>query len=76
MFVTYSYEAFGVKDKDSILTNYNFKYIQKELSNEEKHILNELLLKNNHKLYNEVFSSLQILMNEIGKEDYEQGILI
>ena len=75
-FVTYSYEAFGVKDKDSILTNYNFKYIQKELSNEEKHILNELLLKNNHKLYNEVFSSLQILMNEIGKEDYEQGILI
>ena len=65
-----------MKDKDSILTNYNFKYIQKELSNEEKHILNELLLKNNRKLYNEVFSSLQILMNEIGKEDYEQGILI
>ena len=75
-FVTYLYEAFRVNDKDSILTIYNFKYIQKDLLVEEKYILNELLQKNDHKLYNEVFTSLQILMNEIVKENYEQGILI
>ena len=75
-FITYLYEGFRGDDKSSILTNYNIKYIQKPLTEEEKQILGELLKNNNIKVFNEVFSSLQILMNEIIKENYDQDILI
>ena len=75
-FITYLYEGFRGDDKSSILTNYNIKYIQKPLTEEEKQILGELLKNNNIKVFNEVFSSLQILMNEIIKENYDQNILI
>ena len=74
-FVTYLYEAFRGDDKSSI-TQYNDKYIQKTLSEDEKLILIDLLKNNNSKLFSEVFSSLQILMNEIIKENYAQDTLI
>ena len=75
-FVTYMYEGFRGSDHSSILTNYNDKYNQKPLSEDEKQSLGELLKINSVKVYNEVFSSLQILMNEIIKENYNQDILI
>ena len=75
-FVTYMYEGFRGDDHSSILTNYNDKYNQKPLSEDEKQALGELLKSNSVKTYNEVFSSLQILMNEIIKENYNQDILI
>ena len=75
-FVTYLYEGFRGDENSSILTNYNAKYKQKPLSEEEKQILDELLKINNVKIYDEIFSSLQILMNEIIKENYDQDILI
>ena len=75
-FVIYLYEAFRGDDKSSI-TQYNDKYIQKSLSKEEKKILNELLKNNTTaKLFTDIFSSLQILMNEIIKENYAQDTLI
>ena len=75
-FVTYLYEGFRGDGNSSILTIYNSKYIQKPLSEEEKEFLGELLKINSMKIFNEVFSSLQILMNEIIKENYPQDILI
>ena len=75
-FVSYLYEGFRGADKSSILTQYNMKYQEKSLSEDEKQILSELIKNNNIKLFNEVFSSLQILMNEIIKENYDQETLI
>ena len=75
-FVSYLYEGFRGADKSSILTQYNMKYQEKSLSEDEKQILSELIKNNNVKLFNEVFSSLQILMNEIIKENYDQETLI
>ena len=75
-FVIYLFEAFRGDDKSSILTKYNEKYLKKNLSEDEKQILIELVKNNNVKLFNEVFSSLQILMNEIIKENYDQDTLI
>ena len=75
-FVIYLFEAFRGDDKSSILTQYNEKYLKKNLSEDEKQILIELIKNNNVKLFNEIFSSLQILMNEIIKENYDQDTLI
>ena len=75
-FIKYLYEGFR-GDDSSILVEYNTRYIQRELTNDEKESLNELLKVNNSsKFYNEVFSSLLILMNHIISENYEQNYLI
>ena len=75
-FVTYLYEGFrGVNS--TILINYNMKYPSRELKNEEKKFLNEFINENKNKgIYNDIFSSLQILMNEIIKENYNSSTLI
>jgi hypothetical protein len=75
-FITYLYEGFrGGNSK--VLVDYNNKYIQRELSEEEKKSLNELIQTNNSsQFYNDIFASLQILMNEIIKENYNQNQLI
>ena len=71
-FVTYLYEGFR-GENSSILVNYNNKYNQRDLEEYEKKAIIELLeINNNNRFYNDVFSSLQILMNEIIKENYEQ----
>ena len=75
-FITYLYEGFR-GDNSSILVDYNNKYVQRELDQTEKDLLNNLLeTNNNNRFYNDVFSSLQILMNEIIKENYEQDYLL
>ena len=75
-FVTYLFEGFR-GGNSTVLVDYNNKYIQRELTEEEKEAINELLKNNkNSKFYNDVFSSLQILMNEIIKENYDQNHLI
>ena len=59
------------------MVNYNIKYDQRQLTIEEKEALNELLQKNKNNLfYNDIFSSLQILMNEILKDNYDQNDFI
>ena len=75
-FITYLYEGFR-GGNSTVLVDYNAKYLQRELKEEEKDILNKLLEDNNNmKFYNDVFSSLQILMNEILKENYQVTHLI
>ncbi len=75
-FIIYFGEEFRGGNSD-ILIKYNEKYIQRELTEDEKESLNELLkARNNSKFHKEVFSSLQILMNEIIKENYDQNHLI
>ena len=72
-FISYLFEGFR-GGNSSILVDYNTKYIQRELSDMEKESLSELLENNNSsKFYNDVFASLQILMNEIIKENYAQN---
>ena len=76
-FITYMYEGFRGHNS-SILTQYNDKYPQNELTEEEKNYINKSIknINNDDKIYNDMFSSLQILMNEILKENYEQNYLI
>ena len=75
-FITYLYEGFR-GDNSSILASFTNKYNPRELEESEKMALNDLLeANNNSRFYNEVFSSLQILMNEIIKENYNQSYLI
>ena len=75
-FINYLFEGFR-GGNSTVLVDYNNQYIQRELSNDEKESLNELLKENNNsKFYNDVFASLQILMNEIIKENYNQNYLI
>ena len=75
-FVTYLFEEFR-GENSTILIDYNNKYIQRELTHEEKECLNELLKENkNTKFYKDVFSSLHILINEIIKDNYEQNHFI
>ena len=75
-FITYLFEGFR-GGNSTVLVDYNAKYIQRELTDEEKESLKDLLKANNNsKFYNDVFSSLQILMNEIIKENYDQNHLI
>ena len=76
-FITYLYE--GLRgENSSILIEYNNKYIKKELIEDEKTSINKLIKKNNNKnkFIQDIFSSLQILMNEILKENYNQDYLI
>jgi len=75
-FITYLFEGFRGGNSE-ILVEYNTKYLQRELSEEEKIALNDLLENNNNsQFYNDVFASLQILMNEIIKENYDQNHFI
>ena len=75
-FVTYLYEGFRGKE-NSILIDINNKYPQRDLSDEEKNQLNKFLkLNNSSQFNNEVFSSLQILMNYIIKDYYDPNELI
>ena len=75
-FVTFLYEGFR-GEHSSALVSYNNKYIQRDLKENEKEPLNDLLESNNSsKFYNDVFSSLQILMNQIIKENYSQNHLL
>ena len=75
-FITYLFEGFR-GGNSTILVDFNAKYIQRELTPDEKESLNELLKENNNsKFYNDVFASLQIIMNEVIKENYDQTHLI
>ena len=78
-FVTYLYEGFR-GENSSVLIDYNRKYKQRELNENEKIILNKFSRDNNEneniKFNIDVFSSLQILMNEIIRENYEKNHLI
>ena len=77
-FITYLYEGFRGRENSSILVRYDEKYGFKELSEEEKNYINKIIKKinNNKKIYNDIFSSLQILMNEILKENFQPNDLI
>ena len=75
-FITYLYEGFR-GGNSTVLVDYNTKYLQRELNENEKISLKKLLENNNNiKFHNDVFASLQILMNEIIKENYEKNHLI
>ena len=76
-FITYLFKGFRGQ-KSSILVDYNIKYKRQELTEEEKDFINKTLknINNDKKIYNDIFSSLQILMNEILKENYNQNHLI
>ena len=75
-FVTYLFEGFRAGNS-SILIDYNSKYPKKNLTDEEERGIEQLSqLNRNDKFKNEIFSSLQILMNEIVKENYEPNYLI
>ena len=75
-FVTYFYEGFrGVNS--TVLVDFNAKYKQNELIEEEKNTINKILkINNNSNFIKDIFSSLQILMNEILKENYNQNYLL
>ena len=74
--VTYLYEGFRAGNS-SILVEYNAKYPQRKLSEEEERRIEELIrLNRSNKFNNEVFANLQILMNSILKENYEPNELI
>ena len=75
-FITYLFEGFRA-GHSSILFDYNSKYPKKNLTDEEERRIEQLSqLNRNDKFKNEIFSSLQILMNEIVKENYEPNYLI
>ena len=75
-FITYFYEGFR-GENSTVLVDFNTKYLQKELTEEEKSYINKILKTNNSSNFNnDIFSSLQILMNEILKENYNQNYLI
>ena len=62
-------------DNSSILLDYNTKYNQENLSEEEKNSINKLINLDNGSKF-DIFSSLSILMNQILNENYEQGYII
>ena len=75
-FVTYLFEGFR-GGNSTLLIDYITKYPNRELNQTEKDALIEFITENKSKgIYNDVFSSLQILMNEIIKENYEPTISI
>ena len=75
-FITYLYEGFR-GENSSVLVDFTNKYNPRELEEGEKNALNELLENNNNsRFYNDVFSSLQILMNETIKENYNKSHLL
>ena len=74
--IIYKYEEFR-GEQSSILIRYNEKYQKKELSEEEKQKLEELLKDNkNTAFYHDISSSLQILMNQIIIDNYVPNKLI
>ena len=75
-FVTYLYEGFR-GENSTVLKDYINKYNQRELNELEKDNLYNLLEANrNSRFYNDVFASLQILMNQIIKENYPKDHLL
>jgi len=75
-FVTFLYEGFR-GGNSSILIDYMNKYIQRDLTNEEKESLDKFLEENNNSVfYKDIFSSLQILMKEIINDNYSQNEII
>lgn len=75
-FITYLFEGFR-GENSSVLVDYNIKYEQRELDDNEKNMLNRFSKKHTGiNFHNDVFASLQILMNEILKENYEKNYLI
>ena len=75
-YMIYLFEGFK-GDNSSILVEYNFKYPKRELTKEEKNYIHNLAeINNNTKYYNDIFSSLQIIMKEIVNENYNQEHLI
>ena len=74
--IIYKYEEFR-GEQSSILIRYNEKYPKKELSDEEKQLLDELVKNNkNTNFYHDISSSLQILMNQIIIDNYTPNKLI
>ena len=72
-FITYFLEGFK-GENSNILTDFNLKYIQKELCEEDKKLLFELIKNNkNEKYYYDIYSSLLIIINEVIKDNYEQN---
>ena len=72
-FVTYLYEGFR-GENSTVLKDYISKYNQRELDEQEKDLLYDLLEENrNSRFYNDVFASLQILMNQIIRENYPKN---
>ena len=75
-FIIYKYEEFR-GNNSSILIEYNDKYPKKELSEEEKNLLDDILKNNpDSKIYQDISSSLQIIMKQIMIDNYEQNKLI
>ena len=75
-FVIYFSEGFRGENSEALI-EYITKYPSRELNQKEKDALIDFLDENKSKgIYNDVFSSLQILMNEIVKENYEPNFLI
>ena len=75
-FITYLYEGFR-GGNSAVLADYLLKYPSRELFEAEKDSLVDFVDKNKSRgIYNDIFSSLQLLMNEIIKENYEPSIPI
>jgi hypothetical protein len=74
-FVTFLYEGFR-RGNSKILIEYSNKYKQRELNETERNCIDALKQNKNYRVYNDIFSSLQILMNEIIKENYDQNYLL
>ena len=71
-FIIYKYEEFR-GENSSIFIQFNEKYPKKELSEEEKSILKEDLLKenNNSKSFYDISSSIQLIMKQLIIDDYD-----
>ena len=74
-FITFLYEGFR-GGNNTILVEYNNKYKKRELTEKERNCIDVLKANKNNRVYNDIFSSLQILMNEIIKENYDQNYLL
>ena len=74
-FITFLYEGFR-RGNSNILIEYSNKYKQRELNEKERNCIDALKENKNYRVYNDIFSSLQILMNEIIKENYDQNYLL
>jgi len=74
-FITFLYEGFR-GGNSNILVEYNNKYKKRELTEKERNCIDVLKENKNNRVYNDIFSSLQILMIEIIKENYDQNYLL
>ena len=76
-FIIYLYEEFR-GNNSSVLVDYNSKYVKRDLTEEEKANIIKLIQANNNssKFFTESYSSLQILMNQILKENYDKSEFI